>query len=221
MYMISSRTGTKFTDAAIETRDENARRHPLIPATAWNGSPMVRARADPLRDAVNEQVDDVVSAKVAAGERPLFLPQPLIDLGDCSAGETQRAVVVVKRVLDVVHAEAAGQHLHRKILQRFASSLQLRTDFRTGHLIAARDLRRLVFHRSFGSLHPSDSVAVTVVGPGIAAVLVLVKSKHIAVLRLEGFFDNQPGCLTLQFVAGIRCRQASFEELRKSLARAH
>ena len=54
------------------------------------------------------------------------------------AGEPICWVAARYRVLDVAHAQAASQHLHREILQSFAPPLQMRPDLRTERLLAAR-----------------------------------------------------------------------------------
>ena len=179
------------------------------------------ARADPLRDAVDEQVGDVIAAKIADGELLIVLPQPLTDFRDRGAGEKKRAVVIAERVLDVAHAEAASQHLHRKILQRLAPALQPRTDLRAERLVAARDLRSRVFHRPFGGLHPPGAVAVAIAAAGIAAALVVIPAKSVAALRLQRLLDDQTRRQTHQLAAGVRRRQTALDQFRKGLARAH
>ena len=176
---------------------------------------------DPLRDTVDEQVGGVVAAEVAAGERLVILPQPLADLGDRGGEEKRRAVVSTERVLDVAHAEAAGQHLHHKLLPSLAPALQLGPELRAERLVAARDLRRRVFHRPFGRLEPSDTVAVSVAPAGIAAVLVVIPAESVAALRFQRLVDDQPGRKTHQLAEGVRRRQPALDLLRKGLACAH
>jgi hypothetical protein len=99
------------------------------------------ARTDPLGDAVDEQIRDVVLGEIAALEGLVVLPELLADLRDGGPREQQPAGLVLEGVLDVADRQPACQHLDRQALERFGVALQVITQRRAERLLETGDLR--------------------------------------------------------------------------------
>ena len=76
--------------------------------------------------------------------------------------------LVAEGVLDVAHRQAAGQQLHRQVLERLGASFEMLADLGAKGFVTAGDLRRRVFHQAFRRLQPPRAHAVAVALPGSA-----------------------------------------------------
>jgi hypothetical protein len=92
------------------------------------------AGPQPLGDAVDEQIDDVVLGQVAAGERLVLGPQPLAQLADRGPAEQRPAVAGGEHGRNVAGAEPAREQLDRQVLERLGPPLQARAQHRAERL---------------------------------------------------------------------------------------
>src|SRR5262245_717960 len=79
-------------------------------------------------------------------------------------------------------------------------TLEMLANGRAERLIPPRDLRRRIFHRSFGRLQPSHAVPVTVAQARLRTVLVVISPDRVAGLALQRFLHDQPGRQLNQFI---------------------
>ena len=173
------------------------RQHRLAPLT----------RPDALGNAVHEQVGDVVLRQIPLGELLVVRPLPLTDLGHRRARQQQPTALVPESILDVAHAQAPRQKLHRQALERLGAALQALPDLRAEGLIATGDLRRRVVHQPLRRLQTAHAHAVA---PALArrrAVLVIVAAEYVSALRLQRLLDDKTGRQLHQSGTPVRRRQ--------------
>ena len=84
------------------------------------------------------------SRQIAGGELLVVRPQPLADLRDRRPRQQQPPALVLEGILDVTHAQSAGQHLDRQVLQRLGVAFHVIADLGTERRVAARSLTRLM-----------------------------------------------------------------------------
>ena len=107
------------------------------------------ARPQPLGDAIDKQIDDLVLAQVPLGERLVILPQPLPKLRYRGLRQQKPAILVLEGIFDVAHRQPTRQHLDRQILEPLRVTLEMLANGRAERLIPPGDLWRRILH------HPS------------------------------------------------------------------
>jgi hypothetical protein len=117
---------------------------------------------DPLGDAVDEQVGDVILGEIAALEGLIVLPELLADLGDRGLRQQQPPGLVLEGVLDVAHREPPRQHLHRQALERLGVPLEMSAERRAERLLEAGDLRGRILQPALGGLQVPGPVTVPI-----------------------------------------------------------
>jgi len=175
----------------------------------------------PLGDAVDEQIGDLVFRQVTAGESLIVGPQPLAEFRDRRARQQQTTTLILEGVLDVAHRQPARQHLERQILQRLGMTLQVLANGRAERLLAAGHLRRGVLHEAFGRLQPPGPVAIAVALAGRGAVLVIVPPDRVPRFRFQCLLHDQPRRQLDQFLAASRRGQPSLDQCLKLFTSVH
>jgi hypothetical protein len=131
------------------------------------------ARPQPLGNAVNKLIADLIFAQVALGEGLVVLPQPLPKL-------RYRRSRQQKRPLSSLNASSMSRTDSPRATSRSPDppapgyALQMLADGRAERLIAAGNLRRRLRHQPLSSLQPTSPVAVAVSLARLRTVLVVI-----------------------------------------------
>ena len=173
----------------------------------------------PLRDPVDEQINDVVFAQIAGDEVLVVRPQPLAQLGYRRPGQQQPPRPVLEGVLDVAYRKPTRQHLDRQILQRLAVALQMPAQLRAERLGRAGNLRRRIADEALRRLETTLANAIAIALASHLPVLVIISAKCVANLRLKTFLDDQARRQPHQFAAPRLRRQTSLDQVSKPFSR--
>src|SRR6266542_1968549 len=115
------------------------------------------ASSQPLGNAVDEQIGDLVFAQIPLGEGLVIIPQPRPQLRDRRPRQQQPPALVLEGILDVAHGEPARQHHDPQILERLGVPLQVLADRRTERFIASSNLWGRILDETLRRLHPAGS----------------------------------------------------------------
>jgi hypothetical protein len=176
---------------------------------------------DALGDAVDEQIGDLIFGEITRLEGLVVVPKLPADLGHRRLREQQPAGLVLERVFDVADRQAARQHLHRQVLERFAVALEMVAQRRAERLLESGDLRGRILEAALGGLQALGPVAVAVALTRGGAVLVVAAVERVPHLALQRLLDDQPGRQRDQLRAPRGRRQAPFDQGRKGFTGAH
>ncbi len=167
----------------------------------------------PLGDAVDEEIGDVVLAEIPLDEVLVVRPQPLAQLRDRRARQQQAAPLVPEGLLDVAHRKPARQKLHRQVLQLLAMAFEVIGDHRAPGLVTPGNLRNRVLDHALSRLEPRRAAAVAIAPARRRAVLVIVPAQNFALLRLQGLLRDQLGGQPDQLAARIGRHQPTLDQL--------
>jgi len=151
-----------------------------------------RARpvTEPLGDAVDEQVEELMLREVPGRERLVLLPESLGHFAHGRPREERPAVLIGERRLDVAGREPAGVHLDGQPFQLLGAPGESFTDPGPVWLPQVRHLRRRVLDRSLGALQPPPPIAVSIPGALPVAAVVIRPTEPVLHLGLEHFLDE-------------------------------
>jgi hypothetical protein len=172
----------------------------------------------PLRDPVDEQVDDPVFGKIAGGERLVFRPQPLSDLAHRRPAQEPPPVLVRERLLDVPCGQPPGIEFDRQILEGTGAPREVAPDRRDERLGRVAHLRRRELHEPLGRLHPARPIAVPVAARLTLRPFIALAPDLVAHLRLQGLLHDQLGRQQDQVRPVRRRPQPAVDQSPKALA---
>jgi hypothetical protein len=177
--------------------------------------------ADPLGDAVDEQIGDVVLGEIARLEGLVVLPELLADLGDRRLRQQQPPGLVLEGVLDVAHRQAPRQHLDRQALERLGVPLEMVAQRRAERLLKAGDLRGRILEPALRALQAMGPMAVAMALARSLPALVVAAIERIPHLAFQGLLDDQPGRQLDQLRAAGRRGKPPFDQRLEGFTGAH
>src|SRR5439155_11731402 len=147
-------------------------------------------RAEPLGDAVDEEVQELVLRQAPGREHLVLLPEPLGHLAHGRPRQERAALLVGERRLDVPRREPAGIHLDGQPLKLLGAPFEPLAHPRSVWLPQVRHLRRRVLDRSLGALQPPTPIAVSIPWALPVAAPVVHPPEPVLYLAFKHFLDE-------------------------------
>ena len=164
----------------------------------------------PLGDAIDEQVHQVMLAELATREALVVRPQAFRNLAHRALRQQALAVDIGERRLDVAHRQPARVHLNGQPLELFGAATQRFANRRAKRLYRATHLRHRVVDAPLGAAELAAPIAIAMSARGVT-VLVITATQHVLDFLFESFFHDQLRRQLHQLAAIALCRPASLK----------
>jgi len=143
------------------------------------------ARRQPLGDAVDEQIDDVMLGKITLAKGLILRPQPFRDLAHRRPRQQSLGRLVGERVLDVARRQSPRVKFDRQPLQLLRAPRKRRAQPRDEGLARLANLRRRIVHRPFRRLHLAGPITVAIAALLAVAARVTLAPQNVGDLAFE------------------------------------